>query len=341
MLSLAIGVQLQAQHKAGTAADIIFNFQDTKPEKLVIQYIENSFSFYIDTIRVKNGKGHLHLNDISAIFFVSLKSIIPGNGDSVFTYEVRPRIFITSPLTRVLISTKQYTVSSPGNTAQPSFEKYLAAVKYGQDSLEKMIMIERFLRANPYSAVSLYAIEEYINNIEEESVKAEKGFTWIHKLNSKLLLSARGTFLSNKLTIFKNTAIGNTAPAFNLKDTSGNTHRLEQFKGRYVLLEFWALRCGPCRKMNPALKELYAKYQGKPFQLISISTDTRREDWVKAITEDKLPWLQLSDLKQKNSQAQLLYGVTAIPRNFLINPDGKVIGKDLSVKEIEQIIDAL
>lgn len=129
--------------------------------------------------------------------------------------------------------------------------------------------------------------------------------------------------------------LGSVAPDFNLKDTSGKAISLNNFKGRYLLIDFWASWCGPCRQNNPTLKELNNQYKGKGLQVISISTDKDAREWKKAIKEDKMSWTQGSDLIGASSIAALRYGITAIPFYILLDPDRKIILK--STGDIEFI----
>lgn len=118
---------------------------------------------------------------------------------------------------------------------------------------------------------------------------------------------------------------------FAMADTTGIMHRLSDYvgEGRYVLLDFWASWCGPCRAEMPNVKKLYAKYHDRGFDVVGVSLDNHRESWLKAINQMGLPWHQLSDLKGWNSEASNLYGVDGIPCTILIGPDGTIIGNNL------------
>lgn len=146
---------------------------------------------------------------------------------------------------------------------------------------------------------------------------------------------------------YKNTTIqvGQDAPELSYPDPNGKTMTLSKItKGRYILLDFWASWCGPCRMANPGLVNLYNEYKGvkfkdapKGFTVFSVSLDRNSEAWVKAIEKDKLEWpYHVSDLKAWSSEAARTYGVNFIPQAFLIGPDGKIVGvynSALSAKE--------
>ena len=124
-------------------------------------------------------------------------------------------------------------------------------------------------------------------------------------------------------------SIGQKAPDFELSTPEGKAVKLSDFKGQYVLLDFWASWCAPCREENPNIVEQYHAFKGKGFTVLGVSLDKTQGAWVNAIKADKLDWTQVSDLKQWDSEAGKLYNITAIPASFLISPEGEIIGKNL------------
>lgn len=121
----------------------------------------------------------------------------------------------------------------------------------------------------------------------------------------------------------KATGEGTEAPAITLNDREGQAVSLESLRGQYVLLDFWASWCRPCRASMPHLKDLYAQYHGKGLEILGISTDSKAEDWLQAVSEDATPWIHVRDDKSVAES----YGVHSIPTFFLVGPDGKMVGK--------------
>ncbi|MCC3158986.1 AhpC/TSA family protein [Hymenobacter sp. 15J16-1T3B] len=137
------------------------------------------------------------------------------------------------------------------------------------------------------------------------------------------------------------TAVGAPAPDIQLTGPDGKVVALSSLRGKYVMIDFWASWCGPCRAENPNVVKLYNAYKGKGFEIYGVSLDQERDKWVKAIQTDGLVWPQVSDLKGWQSAAGQLYGVRAIPAAVLIDPEGRIIAKNLRGRELERKVAAL
>lgn len=132
--------------------------------------------------------------------------------------------------------------------------------------------------------------------------------------------------------------VGSKAPDFTMKDTEGKIFNTASLRGKYVLIDFWASWCGPCRQENPNIVTAYQKFKGKNFTVLGVSLDRDKSEWLQAITYDKLDWKHVSDLKFWNSPVVELYGFDGIPYNVLVDPDGKILATDLRGGDLEKTL---
>ena len=137
----------------------------------------------------------------------------------------------------------------------------------------------------------------------------------------------------------ENVQLGKVAPDFTLPDTAGVSVSLSDFRGKFVLIDFWASWCPPCRRENPNVVAAFEKYRDKNFTVLGVSLDRDKKRWLKAIADDKLTWTHVSDLKYWDSEVPALYGVRGIPSNVLIDPDGVIIGRNLREQELHDALE--
>ncbi len=201
------------------------------------------------------------------------------------------------------------------------------------DSLVNVLSIEvgNFVSSNRSSYVSpflLWVTSQVTPNI----ALMEQHFNLIDpaiRNNSQI-----GKSLGEYIAYTKVGAIGTDAVDFTQNDTSGKAISLSSFKGKYVLVDFWASWCKPCRMENPNVVKNYNKYKDKNFTVIGVSLDQQKDSWVQAIKKDGLGWNHVSDLQYWNNAVAQLYRIQSIPGNFLVDPNGKIIAKDLHGEDL-------
>jgi len=182
-----------------------------------------------------------------------------------------------------------------------------------------------FARTHPHDYFSVIALGE----LTRDGASAARVKPVLANLDEELRQTLVGKKLEEKIGALTAVVPGAMAPDFVQADTSGRPLRLSSLRGKYVLVDFWASWCSPCRAENPNLKQQYEKYKSKNFEVISVSLDDNRKKWEDAIVKDGLPWLQVSDLKGWNNEAGKLYGVSGVPATFLVDPQGKIVATDI------------
>jgi len=197
---------------------------------------------------------------------------------------------------------------------------------------EKQEQVRAYLKENGSSPVSAYLGYYYLSfEGGHEELDAI-----IASLDPELAASPYVKIMAERSAKLKKVAIGQPAINFALESPDGKQISLADFKGKYLLIDFWASWCGPCRAENPNVVAMYEEMKDKDFDILGVSFDTKREKWLEAIEADKLTWSHVSDLKGWSSEAGQLYAVNAIPHTVLLDKEGTIIAKDLSVEELKE-----
>lgn len=193
---------------------------------------------------------------------------------------------------------------------------------------------EAFFNNHLGSLISFEWLKKTMNAQQEKS----KAIEMFGKMSKEIQTSAAGKAYLNSLNGTRSVEIGMPAPDFTARDLEGEDVSLSSFKGKYVLLDFWASWCIPCRRENPNVLKAYQAYKGKGFTVLAFSFDDSKAAWEKAVAQDALPWAQVSDLAAFYSPIAFLYGIKSIPSNFLIDPQGKIIAMDLRGDGLEKAL---
>jgi peroxiredoxin len=222
--------------------------------------------------------------------------------------------------------------AKPDQQQSPVFQNTMQdRFKAIQKDRERTLKV--YIGNHPNSYLSLMAI----SSMGGPSADVNEIEPLYNGLSQALKDTEAGKQLKESFAPLKATALGTLAPDFTQNDVDGKPVKLSSFKGKYVLLDFWASWCGPCRQENPNVVRVYNKYKNKNFTVLGVSLDrpNGKADWLKAIKDDGLTWTHVSDLKFWNNAAAGLYFVQSIPQNYLIDPQGKIVAKNLRGADLE------
>jgi len=296
-------------------------------------YLRHGQTEKIDSVRASAGK-FTFTGSIGTPEFCRLAIIGPSG-----TKEFRTEFFLEKGVMRVKANKESMARAViSGTPVQDEFIQYQEKEKAAGPWPNSRLFAISYIKAHPASYASVIALDTWFSYDPADMNKLDSLF---HSLDPMIQNSFNGQLVRATLDAEMRTSVGRTAPSFDQPDIDGHPVSLSSFKGKYVLIDFWASWCGPCRAENPAVLKAYKAYHDKGLFILAVSLDNSRNDWLAAVKKDGLPWTQVSDLQGWKNSAAIEYGVRGIPVNFLLDKDGTIIAKGLRGEELQKKLSEL
>ncbi|WP_214070541.1 TlpA disulfide reductase family protein [Mucilaginibacter sp. dw_454] len=234
---------------------------------------------------------------------------------------------------RIVTDEYQAKVEAIGKETDSLIAKYRPLIMANMEGYAQAVL--KFVNENKSSLASFYALSSLDQiRYEQQMINYADEVKQSHKFSDN---PAVQRFVTD-MEALKSTSLGHKAPDFTIKDLDGKPIKLSDYKGKYVMLDFWASWCGPCRAENPNVVKAYAAYKDKGFNILGISLDLNKPEWQRAIETDKLTWKHGSDLERFDGPTEHLYHIEGIPSNFIIDPQGIIVAKNVQGEALEDFL---
>ncbi|WP_158798370.1 TlpA disulfide reductase family protein [Pedobacter sp. L105] len=248
------------------------------------------------------------------------------------TAEIEPLI---TKITKIQDEFSAHSASSANKTVEErkqagdSIRVYSAAIRN---------INMKFVESHHDSFMGLYTFNVFIMGSKFDAASTE---TMFHRFSSEMQSSKLGKQIQERIMIAKRGQAGVKVTDFTQNDIKGKPFTLSSLRGKYVLVDFWASWCAPCRAENPNVRKAYQQLKNKNLEIVSVSLDAAKPQWLAAIEKDEMPWINVCDFKGWKNDVAILYGVTSVPQNFLIDPNGLIIARDIRGDNLTEKLTAL
>jgi peroxiredoxin len=285
-----------------------------------LQRFDNKTFNTIDSAKIKNGKFSFHTSlKLPELYGLTLDT-------------TGPNLYVFLDQRKVKVKLDSAAYYSHAEVSGSALQDQFNAFKKLED-----VNISEYIKDHPTSLVSAYVLyRNYAYRLTADEIEQN-----IQLLDPSLHQTPYVKSLQAFKEVLKTVAVGKKAPDFTANDTEGKPVKLSDDHHKYVLIDFWASWCGPCRRENPNVVAAFQKYKDKGFSVFGVSLDKSKEGWINAIEKDQLHWTQVSELTYWKSDIAKTYGVRAIPANFLIDENGIIVAKNLRGEALLQKLDEL